>query len=179
MKMRLILLLALAVPLPLLSAPKKAAKAIKKAPVLEWPRFARPSEDKEQGRIWALQELLNAHGARLKPDGVFGKVTEAAVKKFQIAHHIKADGVIGPQTMEKLIVRLKRGDKMPAVKALQSAIDSNYGEWKEEVLGKGVGTFGFETEKAVREIQEQNHLKVDGIAGPQTWCIILGGKVKQ
>jgi len=49
-----------------------------------------------------LQALLNAHGASLTVDGVFGDGTRAAVRAFQAAKRIKVDGVAGPQTYATL-----------------------------------------------------------------------------
>lgn len=40
-----------------------------------------------------LQEDLH-----LYPDGIFGKLTEEAVKQFQTAHGLEADGVVGEKT---------------------------------------------------------------------------------
>jgi putative chitinase len=45
-----------------------------------------------------LQAALN-----LKADGSFGPVTEAAVKKFQTANGLTADGIVGDSTWNKLI----------------------------------------------------------------------------
>ena len=39
----------------------------------------------------------------LYPDGIFGTVTEEAVKAFQKKHNIVADGIVGPKTLALLI----------------------------------------------------------------------------
>lgn len=179
MKMRLLWVFALAMlPCAVAAPAKPAKKVVRKAPVLQWPRISQATRDAHWERIGPLQELLNAHGAKIKVDGNFGDQTEAAIKKFQRAHRLKADGVVGPETWPKLVVRLKRGNKGQSVKALQSAMLGHNGENFEE-FKKEPSVFGFETERAVREYQTGAKLKVDGIAGPQTWCILFNGKVLQ
>lgn len=48
--------------------------------------------------VRALQEFLNANGQNLQVDGVFGDMTERAVRAYQEANGLDVDGVVGPQT---------------------------------------------------------------------------------
>jgi hypothetical protein len=50
-----------------------------------------------------LQTALDKHGAKLAVDGIFGPLTEAAVKAFQKSHLVPADGIVGPLTWSKLL----------------------------------------------------------------------------
>ena len=64
-----------------------------------------------------LQDTLNNFGYRdkegraLKEDGDFGGRTKEAVQAFQQAHGLKADGVVGPQTLDAL----KKAGQVPLV----------------------------------------------------------------
>jgi hypothetical protein len=54
--------------------------------------------------VRAVQVLLNAYiSAGLVPDGVFGPLTDRAVRRFQAVHGLAVDGIVGPQTWSKLI----------------------------------------------------------------------------
>lgn len=54
-----------------------------------------------------IQKALN-----LLPDGIYGALTEERVKEFQREHGLKADGVVGPATLAKLIpARWKRSKR--------------------------------------------------------------------
>lgn len=53
--------------------------------------------------VKALQSKLN-----LIPDGIFGKITEEAVKDFQKKNNITADGIVGDTTWSKLNIFNKR-----------------------------------------------------------------------
>lgn len=47
--------------------------------------------------VVTLQKRLN-----LQPDGIFGPLTEEAVKEFQASNGLTADGIVGNKTWEKL-----------------------------------------------------------------------------
>ena len=47
--------------------------------------------------VETLQRALN-----LYPDGIFGKLTEEAVKEFQKAHGLEPDGIVGEKTWKAL-----------------------------------------------------------------------------
>lgn len=49
------------------------------------------------------QTLLNAKGAALQVDGVFGPKTEAAVRAFQKQKGLAVDGIVGPKTWTALL----------------------------------------------------------------------------
>ena len=52
--------------------------------------------------VWA-QEHLRSAGEPVTIDGGFGPATRHAVKAFQAAHHLEADGIIGPATWRTLL----------------------------------------------------------------------------
>jgi hypothetical protein len=49
-----------------------------------------------------IQAALNRYGAHLVVDGIFGPLTRAAVIRFQRAHGLEADGIVGPITWRAL-----------------------------------------------------------------------------
>src|SRR5438552_3823632 len=53
-------------------------------------------------RVRRLQRLLNAKGAALVEDGVFGPGTLAAVKRFQTQAGLNANGIAGTETIKVL-----------------------------------------------------------------------------
>jgi peptidoglycan hydrolase-like protein with peptidoglycan-binding domain len=115
----------------------------------------------------ALIELDFKPGAA---DGVFGVYTESAVKAFQKWTKLSADGIVGPDTWEKLDdadrsdPTLREGSTGVAVRGVQRRL-INAGFGIDDVDGR----FGAQTAAAVRAFQERHELEVDGVVGPQTW----------
>ena len=64
----------------------------------------RDKAPQESGHIAWMQSRLNAHGAKptLEIDGGYWKLTAAAVKAFQAANGLKADGEVGAKTWTAL-----------------------------------------------------------------------------
>jgi zinc D-Ala-D-Ala carboxypeptidase len=120
-------------------------------------------------RVFAIQYLLNAHGARLATDGHFGPATAAAVRSFQSKSHLQADGEVGPLTWSRLIVQVKQGNTGSAVSAVQHNLRFAYGFTKVGVDGQ----FGPVTNSAVRSFQARFKIGVDGIVGPTTWNALI------
>lgn len=54
-------------------------------------------------RVKELQQRLNRLGERLKPDGVFGPMTHAAVMAFQGANGLTVNGIVTPAMWSKLV----------------------------------------------------------------------------
>ena len=103
-----------------------------------------------------LQEKLN-----ITVDGDFGSGTQQALKDWQSANGLKADGIAGPDTFTAMelfqLVLLRRGSRGETVKKLQ------------EKLGlEADGKFGPGTEKAVMAWQSANDMDVDGMVGVKT-----------
>nr|WP_246422106.1 peptidoglycan-binding protein [Nocardiopsis mwathae] len=56
-------------------------------------------------RVRAVQDGLNrGHGYSLDVDGIFGPLTEGAVRDFQRAQDIAVDGIVGLQTFTYLVI---------------------------------------------------------------------------
>lgn len=123
-----------------------------------------------------------------KATGYFGKITEDAVKKFQRNNNLKADGIVGSMTWEKL----------KAATVLSTAVDNadntgnNVSTTLSGTISKGMegdevkeiqrrlqelglysysritGYYGSITKKAVSNFQKAYGLKQDGVVGQNT-----------
>ena len=130
--------------------------------------------------VKTLQYLLRARGHTVTVDGIFGPMTEAAVRSFQQQKGLAVDGIVGPNTWGALIITVKKGSQGDAVRGVQEEfqfrnLSGNPGS------GLAVdGIFGPKTDAAVRGFQNALHqdipsVTVDGIVGPVTWRALVSG----
>jgi lysozyme family protein len=111
-------------------------------------------------------------------DGVFGPVTEQAVRSLQEYLGLNVDGVIGAQTWSALggdqprPPTLARGSEGQVVSRLQAALNEGRGAFAPETSPRldVDGIFGPATEQAVRAVQESGQQVVNGSVGLQTWA---------
>ena len=78
------------------------AKGAKEAKPLELDKGQTLRSGASGDKVTQLQEMLNSKGAKLDVDGKFGPKTMDALKKFQGDNELKADGVVGSNTLGKL-----------------------------------------------------------------------------
>ncbi len=123
-------------------------------------------------------------------DGIYGNNMANAVRRFQHLFGMKTDGVIGPDTWNKIIsvhrsveennnppvspvypgYALNTGSSGDSVREVQSFLNFirqhyNY-SWQPLNVD---GIYGRKTKQAVTDFQAKHNLKADGITGRLTW----------
>lgn len=136
--------------------------------------LAGPAHAITNPQIPGLQVALREHGFyRGSIDGIAGPMTAQAVRAFQRKSRITVDGIAGPQTRRALgkLGRPLWGKRKVLARGMVG--------WDVSVLefflarrnlGPGVvdGRFTDRTASAVRRLQRQKNLVVDGVVGAQT-----------
>lgn len=117
--------------------------------------------------VRTLQYFLRMRGYNIPVTGVFAGSTEAVVRQFQREHGIPATGNVAILTWTSLIPRLDRGGTGEPVKALQVALNAK--GYKLPVNG----SFGPQTEVAVKAWQKKQGLPTTGVAAGRTWAALL------
>ncbi|MGI9022059.1 MAG: peptidoglycan-binding protein [Acidimicrobiales bacterium] len=126
--------------------------------------------------IRTLQYLLRQHGhPEVAADGIFGPITEAAVRSFQQSHGLTVDGVVGNQTWPALIAQVQQGSQGEAVRGVQSQFQARNLSGDPSKGLQVDGIFGPKTDAAVRGFQQAAGLGSDGIVGPLTWNALVNG----
>ncbi|OLS39051.1 endopeptidase SpoIID/LytB [Alkalihalophilus pseudofirmus] len=152
------------------------------------------------GAVQELQQLLARSGHfNSNATGYYGRVTTEAVRAFQRQHNLSVDGIAGPQTITTLQNVTGRGSaaapSQPAASAPTQAASSqptlrlnNQGDavssLQQKLKDLGyyttsiTGTFGPQTDSAVKDFQRAHNLAVDGIVGANTYRALENARPK-
>ncbi|BAY66896.1 TPR repeat-containing protein (plasmid) [Calothrix brevissima NIES-22] len=155
--------------------------------ILSSPASALLVRDSSGKEVTTLQNNLKQLGyfpRKSLATGYFGKVTEASVYKFQKDNGLIADGQVGVNTRNSLnkvlhpshknikphtsILQLgSKGEQVAELHYRLKMLEYFNDTSKIRSNSKDI-TFDRETEKSVKEFQQDNNLKVDGIVGQKT-----------
>lgn len=132
-----------------------------------------------------LQKALKAQGyfpTNQNITNYYGNITEQAVRNFQQSQGLPVDGIATSQLQEKLLINnqnqpknqgqnqtkmiLKLGETSEKVKEIQQMLKTT-GYFPKTT--KITNYYGQITQQAVKNFQQANDLKVDGIVSQQTW----------
>jgi peptidoglycan hydrolase-like protein with peptidoglycan-binding domain len=134
-------------------------------------------EGSQGPEVTELQVLLDYAGYNPGAiNGIFGPQTKAAVLKLQQAKKLTANGVVGAETWQAVLIDeylfwpegpgvfLKEGSRGPKVKELQQRLNSRANA---NLIADGI--FGRKTTAAVINFQKSTGRPQTGIVGASVW----------
>lgn len=119
--------------------------------------------------VYAIQSLLRERGYSIAVDGIFGNATAAAVRQFQDAQGLSADGIVGPLTWSRLVIEVKRGDFDNGATAAVQHLLVNQHSYNLAIDGD----FGPATGTAVTDFQTKQGLPATAIVDVATWSALV------
>jgi peptidoglycan hydrolase-like protein with peptidoglycan-binding domain len=138
-----------------------------------------------------LQAFLTAMGFSAGPvDGIYGTLTERAVKKFQQSRQLTSDGIVGSQTRGEILSIMTAAEQAEFLKIearlLRSGVSGPDVQQLQRYLrligydaGPADGVFGTQTDRALKAFQAGSQLMIDGIVGPATRrSLAVGGGIE-
>lgn len=120
-----------------------------------------------QGYLNRLK-IRDDNGNALAEDGVLGRRTTEAIRRFQSIAGITVDGIAGNETMGAIKTILAK----PLVNFGSRGIAVRYVQHRVGTYVDGI--FGKNTKAAAIDFQSRNGLLADGIVGPRTWAKLIG-----
>ncbi|HEY0604858.1 MAG TPA: peptidoglycan-binding protein [Herpetosiphonaceae bacterium] len=132
----------------------------------EWPTYQLGDSGPD---VLAIQYSLHAAGAQEVPtDGYFGLETETVIKEFQANEGLPADGIVGPEIWQALLVPVGLKSEGPEVLAAQHLLVAKHG------YSLAIdGYFGAAMYDAVLDFQAANGLTPDGFMEKDTWSLVV------
>jgi peptidoglycan hydrolase-like protein with peptidoglycan-binding domain len=135
---------------------------------------AKPLKRGSRGKeVKVVQRVLH-----LADDGIFGKGTARAVRRYQRRHGLAADGVVGSATWQSMLRarrhrRARAASAVTVVNGVRVMARGPSVRLAQRKLGIAAdGVFGPGTAGAVRRLQRQRGMTPDGIVGPATWTAL-------
>jgi peptidoglycan hydrolase-like protein with peptidoglycan-binding domain len=116
--------------------------------------------------------------------GIFGSRTDTALKRFQRAANLTADGIFGRNTRQAMndiisgIGRTTRARNTNLTKGIQDRL-VELGYMTRAQVNTGYGTFGPQTEAAVKRFQARNNIRQTGIVDEQTFRALFSSSARR